>query len=731
MEGSTARLAARIDGSDSRRGSTQRTHSLAQDAVNRSYKPFAEQRRLHRQFSPPSGISPILQEAHRFAYVHSQLTPVIRSGELIVGARVRSGEDGEAGHWFPDGNPSYIDAYAANAPRHEDEIVRECQRGLISPQGSFNHKVVDYAGFLRMGSKALIDEANARAKAETGKACETALAFAMGHQAIIEHSLRYSEACAAQSSTASGERRQELLELARICRKVPAEPAETFHEALQSLWFAYMVAGDGLGRIDMYLEEFYERDLAAGRLDCERAQELIECLLIKLHGDYLEGTFNVSAVHTLTLGGLLPDGSDGTNTLTRLFLQAVWKVRLLRPSIYLRIHDDTPQDVLDTAVRMVGDGVGEPQFFSDVPVLRGLRRLGVSDEQAHDYALSGCAEVVLPGIANWGAPNGWINLALLVDDALRRAARAEISANSDAGIWKAVQQSAERVAEMCRVCNEWVDMVNVDPRLQATLFMPCCLRNGADVAHGGADTYMGHWEAVGLPNAADMLAAARILPGELGLSLDEVYAKLDAQDEQVIRAAQRVSKFGNDCPETDHIAGRLINMMASALERRRTKLRSVLTLGHLAGGENMHIAYGLRMGPTLDGRRSGEPLADSLAGAQGVVNQGPTALVRSLSRIDHSKLIAGSVCTLRLNRQDFATPDNRRRVIGLIRAYVHLGGGQLQLNVVDAEELRKAQAAPEEYRGLIVRVAGYSADFTHLGKTLQDEIISRSSAGTA
>ncbi len=729
MEGSIARLAARTNSPASPRGSTRRTHQLALDAINRVYSPFAEQRLLNSQFHADSAMSPLLQEAHRFAFVHSQLTPVIRPGELIVGARRRSAEAGNAAHWFPDGSAAYVDGFAANAPQHEYEISEESRRGLLSPQGSFNHKVVDYAGFLRLGSSAIIAEADSLAKLRKGTARETALAFSIGHRAMICHSVRYSEACLAQAQEATGDTRRELLELARICRKVPAKPAETFHEALQSLWFAYMVAGDGVGRADVYLREFFERDLAAGRLSLETAQELIECLLIKLHGDYLEGTFNVSAVHTLTLGGLLPDGRDATNALTRLFLKAVWRVRLLRPSLYLRIHEDTPNDVLDLAVSMLGDGVGEPQFFSDAPVIRGLKRLGIPEEQARDYALSGCAEVVLPGTANWGAPNGWVNLALLVDDALRSAARAE--AADDAAIWAAVHEHVERAAEMCRVCNEWVDTVNVDPRLQATLLMPCCLRNGRDAAHGGAETYMGHWEAVGLPNAVDMLSAAGTLRGELNMSLRELFEKLDAGDERVIRAARRVTKFGNDNPDKDTAANRLLTMMAQALERRRTAMRTKLTLGHLAGGENMHIAYGLQMGATLDGRRKGDPLADSLAGSQGVTTEGPTAVIRSLSRIDHSQLIAGSVCTLRLNRQDFSTVSNRSRIAALVRSYMQMGGGQLQLNAVDVEELRKAQASPEDHRGLIVRVAGYSADFTHLGKTLQDEIITRCTDGTA
>jgi formate C-acetyltransferase len=175
----------------------------------------------------------------------------------------------------------------------------------------------------------------------------------------------------------------------------------------------------------------------------------------------------------------------------------------------------------------------------------------------------------------------------------------------------------------------------------------------------------------------------------------------------------------------DTIAARLVELLANALESRSTPLRRALVLGHLAGGENMHLCYGRLMGPTLDGRRAGEPLADSLAGAPGQTLGGPTAVIRSLCRLDHSRLVAGNVSTLRLNPSDFRTAEARHNVVSLIRTFVALGGSQLQLNLVDPATLRAAQADPEHYAGLLVRVAGYSADFTRMGRALQDEIIAR------
>jgi len=710
------------------RGLTPRTHGLATDAATREYTRFVEQAELHARYTPPDGLSPILRAAHQFAHVLPRLTPVIRDDELIVGARLRGPTGAEGRHWFPDGLPDYIDRFAQNAPSDRPDIQAMASRGLISPQGSLNHKVVDYANFIRVGSAALARRARALAESKQGEERDFAIAFAMGHETIIEHAQTYAAACRRLIPDAEPARARELEEIAGICDKVPAGPAETFHEALQSLWFAYLVAGDATGRIDVYLNDFYTADLAARRITPERAQELIECLLVKLHGDTMEGFINVSSVQTLTLGGVLPDGSDATNDLTRLFLRAIHNVRMLRPTVYVRCHKGTPEDVLEQAITMLGDGLAEPNFYGDRPIIEGLTRVGIPLEVARDYALSGCTEVVSPGRGNWGAPNGWINLALLVDEALRQYARE--GGDSYDGLWQAISTHVEEVAEACRVSTMWVDKVRQenDTGYHSTLLMPVCLERCRDIIHGGAETHLGHWEGMGLPNAANMILAAKELAFEGCESLPVLYQRLNAGDPELSGRLKSLPKFGNDHAEVDAIGARVIDLMADALERRSTSFRTALVLGHLAGGENMHISYGLRMGPTLDGRAAGQTLSDSLAGSQGETTAGPTAVIHSLCRLDHSLLIAGNVSTLRLNPADFATPEARRNVIGLVRAFVAGGGSQLQINCVDAEALRKAQARPEEHRGLLVRVAGYSADFTQVGRRLQDEIISRTEA---
>ena len=704
-----------------RRGITERTHKLAWDAATLRSGNFIEEARLHDEYTPPEGLSPALQSAHRFSTLYPRLTPLIYDGELIVGAKVQSDEEPDWG-WSPQGTEDYVGSLAALAPTDRPDIQAMAQRGLISPAGTFNHKVVDFKGFIRTGSAAIAKQAREIARTKEGAQRDFANAIAIGHETMIEHAATYVTACEELAKAASPERAQELLEIARICSKVPASPAETLHEAIQSLWFAYMIAGDGVGRPDVYLNDFYQADLAAGRITPERAQELIENFLCKLHGDYISSLFNVSSVQTMTLAGQHADGSDATNDLTRLFLQAMRNVRLMRPTTYIRCHENTPEDVLTLAATMLGEGLAEPSFYGDKPIIEGLVRNGIPLEVARDYALSGCTEVISPGRGNWGAVNGWVNIAMLADDSIRECA---VHDNPTPELlWEILEQRADDLAQMCRDTQEWRDNKDTSINYSASMLMPCCLERCADPQHGGAESALGQWEAMGLPNAADMLYAAEQAMKN-GEDLGGLLKRVDEEDSETMTRLRALPKFGNDCEDLDELGARLIRVMSDSLEKRSTPLRSSLVLGHLAGGENMHIPYGRAMGPTLDGRTKGQTLADSLAGSHGCTTSGPTALIRSLCRIDHSRIIAGNVSTLRLSPAEFATPEAISKVVALIQTFVAMGGSQLQINVTDAATLRLAQEHPEEHRGLLVRVAGYSADFSALGTVLQDEIIAR------
>ena len=710
---------------DGARGSTARSRRLCEEVATRYFGPFTEIHAANESFSPSAGASPWRQACERFVYIRDRLTPYIRPDDLLAGAFIRG--DGPAGPgWRPAGDDWYIEYFANVSPKQPEWVYEMAKRGLISPQGPFNHKVVDYAGFLRMGSLAVIRRAEALLPDRGGLEREITEGFAEGHRCMIRTAERYAAAYEALEK-AAGDRQEkdEFREMARICRKVPAYPADTFHEALQMLWFAYMVSGDGTGRPDQYLYDYYRADRLAGRIDDARTQELIEAFMIKLHGEFHEGVVNVSSVQTMTLGGCDASGNDACNPLTRLFLQAIRSVRLLRPTVYIRCTEQTPQYILELAVAMLGEGLGEPNFFCDRPVIRGLTRVGVPIEDARDYALSGCAEVVSPGKGNWGAPNGWINIAQLTLEALRQTADTQANVDNIDGFWAVYKSMCSRVAKACSIANQHVDDICADFRYESTIMFPVCLEKGRDVMRGGLDTYYGHWEGIGLPNAADMAYSALKMAWEGETALSELLYRVETeQDEGLIKTLRKLPKFGGNHTDVDDIAAKLVSILSEALESRSSGRRRALLLGHLAGGENMHIAYGKHMPATLDGRRAGQPLADSMAASQGLASS-PTAVLLSLCRLDHSRLQAGNVSTLRMTPADFATENDRRKVAALVRSFIGLGGSQLQINVLDTAILRKAQQNPEEYPGIIVRVAGYSSAFNGLGKAVQDEIIAR------
>lgn len=705
-----------------RRGSTARTERMAHEAANMKYTSWRQFHETCIAYAPASS-HPIEQFMYNTAGLWSHLPPHIKQGELIVGARLRAPEDTpEVGGWVPDGN-EYVKEYSHNVPADRPDIQAMAQRSLISPMTTHCHRIGDFETLISIGCEGVIRRAEELAQHRSGDELLFTQAFIEVHRSIIQLANHYAdEALKLAECEPDILRAEELHEIATICQKVPAKPAESFREALQSYWFFYHCSAWDLGRHDQLFIDFYRKDLAEGRITPEEAQELIECLLIKAHGDYSEGDTNVSSIHTLTLGGQKSDGSDACNELTMIYLKAIRNIRLSRPTVYIRCNPSTPAEIIDFAVQMLAEGLSEPNFYGDMPIIKGLERVGIPTDQARGYALGGCTEVVCPGKSNWGSPNGWINLALIVDDVLREAS-AEHDYSEDV-IWSKLQAHIDLVADAVRDTMVWFDETGPADR-GFSMFMPCSLEKGIEINHGGAVNYLSQWAAMGLPNAADMLYSWEALVNKQGQSPAELYSRLDAGDDTLRRQLRILPKFGQGVQDVDRLAARLVKMLGEALESRSTPLRQAITLGHLAGGQNIHIDFGRYLGNTLDGRHAGDTLADSMAGSHGFANRGVTNTLRSLFALDHSYLQAGNVSTIWLAPTDARTEESRANIVALIKTYVAMGGSQLQINFMDAETLKLAQANPEQYHGLMIRIAGYSADFTNIGKTLQDEVIAR------
>ena len=535
--------------------------------------------------------------------------------------------------------------------------------------------------------------------------------------------------------------RQELAAIASHCRRVVAEPPRTFWEACQALWFAFLFSPDAPGRVDLYLAPLYERDIAAGALTREVAKELLACLWLKIF-EFMGAEAAVAAHQHLTLGGVRPDGSDASSDMTWLCLEVTEELAIQRPQVGFRWHHGTPPALLRRAVRTLRSQSGSPDFCNDEQIVPALVRTGIAVEDACDFSLSGCHEVIITGKAQMGAVEGFINLPKL----LRRVLGLEptLSGSADLALldtfeklWAAVEDAMEFA-----VAGAHEFSLDRDRReagipggiLTASLVTNDCIERCRGYTQGGARYNHCNWDAIGIVNLADSLAAIRLLVYEEGaLTLaelaDVLRANWEGHEPLRRRVLNRLPHFGNDDAEADALAARIIESLAAILCRRTPFRGGQYTLGTLAGGENMHIEFGRLTGATPDGRRAGEPLADSLAAAQGRDRRGLTAMLNSVSKLPHHLLPTSTTVNVKLDPKLLESEAGIEKVAALIEAHFRSGGQQLQFNFYNREMLLEAKRCPEKHAGLMVRVAGYSAPFVSLWDDLQDEIIARTEHG--
>ena len=720
------------------RGTTPRTHRLAMDACNRFQGEFDEFYRLWEAWQPLPEDGPITREMKQLSHTYRDCTPWIREDELLVGARRRIGaelvendgvlrydKDKTVFNQIANGYRSGEWALQQTPPDRLD-ILQRVKDGLVTPICRFGHKTVDFGWVIRTGSLEIINQAQMLLdNACDDEARDVARAYIAGHTALIEMAEKYAQEAECLAAQAEEPRKTELIEIARVCRRVPAYPAQTYREAVQCLWFSYMHATDSIGHPDLFLYSYYEADRKAGRLTRAEAVELTECLYIKMHADYLDGFLNVSSYQTVTLAGQLPDGTDASNELTRIFLEAVDSVALLRPATYIRCFDGTPDDLYEIGVRMLAKGLGQPSFYGDKGIVKALERMGIDSATAKEYSLGGCAEVCDGyGRGNWSSPSGWFNTAKIVDTVLRAYAN-EDKAFSFEELWSRTEKAIMLIRDDCMACQDYCDEHITHYSARHMYMMPCCLELGKTPVTGGTYTRMSQWSCAGLANAADMLLAAKILCGQQGESLKDLYARIDAGDEILNARLIRLPHFGNGDQEADAMAAALAKMISDRFEEGESRMIPYNGLSVLSLAESIHVEYGACLGATLDGRQAGKPIADSLVGGQGRNQCGPTAVVQSLCAVDHSCFPGGTVATLRLNRSYLKSKEQLGSIAALVKTYVRMGGSQMQINFLDTELLREAQRDPIHHEGIIVRISGYAADFVHVDKQLQDEIISR------
>jgi len=705
--------------------------------------PDLEAEKLTQEALTCTGDEPaVIREAKAFAHYCRNRTIIIHDGELIVGSLSCLQHD-PAAATTPQifGRRTFASPWPV--PENVQRLFRE---GMLS--GAGNHTTMDYDTILAVGFEGLLERIRHRIARlspdepeieEKRHFLEALQIVAEGHIGFCRRHADPSLALARQ--TADPARRRELETIARTCLRVPAQPPTSFWEACQAAWFCFFFLPDAPGRVDQYLYPFYRRDVERNAITPDFARELLSCLWIK-YFEFAGAQAGVSAHQHLTLGGVKPDGSDASNELTSLCLEVTEDLRLHRPQVGLRWNRNTPPELLRRAVRVLRTRSGNPDFCSDEQIVPALVRAGVRPEDARDFSLSGCHEVIVTGRAQMGSVEGFINMPKILRLAL--GLEPDLSQGADLAVmdeyqafWNALVDAMETVAEGAHQASLERDRQAAalpGGNLAASLVVNDCIENARGYTQGGARYNYCNWDVIGVANLADSLAAVRRLVfEEKALTLPELVAVLRAdwegRESLRRRILNRFPHFGNDQDEVDRIAARLIEVF-SAIMKKRTPFRGgEYVLGTTAGGENMHIEFGRVTGATPDGRKAGEPLADSLGAAQGRDRHSVTALLNSVAKLPHSLLPTATTLNVKLDPRLLVDEVGVGKIAALIQGHFLSGGQQCQFNLVDREMLLEAKRCPEKHADLMVRVAGYSAPFTSLWEDLQDEIIARTEHG--
>jgi len=555
-------------------------------------------------------------------------------------------------------------------------------------------------------------------------------------------------------------RKEELEKMAAICRKVPANAPETFHEALQYYWFVHLGVITELnpwdsfnpGRLDQHLYPFYKKGLKDGTFDTEKATELLQCFWVKFNNHPSPPKIGVTAQESNTytdftlinLGGLKEDGSDAVNELSYLILDVIEEMRILQPSSMVQLSKKNPDKFIHRALKIIKTGFGQPSVFNTDAIIKELVRQGKSVEDARNGGASGCVEsgafgteaYILTGYFNFNKVleitlNNGTDPATVKQIGIQTGDPTKFrSFNELLDAWK---EQLNRFIDIKIKGNNIIEKINADfmPVPFLSVLIDDCIKNGKDYNAGGARYNTSYIQGVGLGSITDNLTSVRYhVFDKKDITMAELLKALKANyrgyDELRHKLVYETPKFGNDDEYTDRQAVTVFDCFYDAVNGRPTARGGEFRINLLP--TTSHIYFGSVIGAMPDGRKAGKPVSEGISPVQGADTEGPTAVIKSVARIDHIKT-GGTLLNQKFSPDFFNTEANIVKLGNLIRAYFRMDGHHIQFNVVDAETLKDAQKNPENYRDLIVRVAGYSDYFNDLGEDLQNEIISRTEHG--
>ncbi len=740
---------------------TERTLSLRDKAPWRKdagYWGAANRERLHAAaFTASDASLPyMVRMAHAFAGMLAGLDIQILDEDLIAGhfAEKREPDDHAARPPGMNGCDTFakdIRPRFAYTPEVQAQLDALAQAGAPAAGGCgpYGHSNLNYAAVLQRGLEALAAETDTAAAAHGDpdrRAASTAMAIAL--RGAIAFAQRHADHLEKLAQAAPPQRAAELRRMAESLRRVPANPAESFFDALQSAWFAYMVgsmsewaSSNSWGCVDRYLLPYYRADISAGRLTQPQAAELIAHFLIKA-GTCGEG-------QSLTLGG-----SREPNELTELFLRVVEVVRLAEPVISYRVHRATSEDELDAAVAISATGTGQPSFYGDETLQAMFDTRGVRAQDRGRLSLNSCMGVIVSGAE---ISDMWASITMMpvaLELAISRGRRDGKTVEPFASMCPPRYESFEQllaaydaiVAHMVAVAarkyrQELAYFARWMPNPFMSALLDDCRTRGLDRFAGGPRYHTAIMEAFGWANVGDSLVAIEELVfGRGEVDLDTLWrAAADdyASHAPLLAKILDCPKYGNGDEQADAMSARVLSAFADSVMSQRHADASPLSGRNWEGYIEFlpslhtlqsHIHAGKGNVATLDGRRRGQALNKQLGPSVWAVRKGPTAVLSSAARMPIARLTGGQALDISVPHAMVAA-EGRQKFKALVRAFLAMGGSHLQVNTASPAELRAAQKDPSQYGHIAVRVGGYSTYFNWLSREAQDDMIARIEAG--
>lgn len=628
------------------------------------------------------------------------------------------------------------------------------------------HIVPDFEKALRLGLSGIIKETEERlsrvdiSENDAFREITFLKSIVIVNKSIIEFGERYSALAYDLSLKEKDENRKtELLKISEVCKNVPKNPPKNFYEAVQMIWFVHLaiqIESNGhsasLGRVDQYLYKYYKND----NLDKDFAKELLQCLWIKLysilkirstsHSGYGAG---YPTYQNVTIGGSNPDYSDAVNELSFLILESVGEAKLTQPNLSARVHLNTSEKFIRECTEVISTGFGMPALHNDEIIIPALLNKGVSFKDAFNYTMVGCVEVAVPG--KWGyrcTGMTFLNLLkafeLTINDGLdKRTGYTLLKGNGSlkdftdyTSLWKAWEKNIEYYTKLSVVSDKIADTMLLEyPDIFCSSLIDDCIERAKTAKEGGAVYDIVSGLQVGLSNAANSFAALKkVVYEDKTLTLEEVINAIETdfsgiKGEKIRTLLENAPKYGNDIDYVDSIASDIYDTYINEISKYKNTRFGKGPIGGNYGlstsGISSNVPMGCVTGATPDGRKAWTPAAEGCSPVQGTDIKGPTSVLKTISKLPNILMTGGQLLNVRFSPDLINNDIGFQKFLMFIKSFIAIKGWHIQFNIMSTETLINAQKNPEEYRDIIVRVAGYCAQFITLDPTTQNDIISR------